>query len=116
MVENAQGKVQRSNDTLWCKGDIQAQRCKIAKPGYKVRPKGLDRCFRRIYHRGWNLQDFAKVNLAYDCEQVPLSLKRPHVTERVELEMPNLLEPKDFTNNTYNKTYAVRFLYNRSYT
>ena len=36
----------------------------------------------------WNLQDFAKVNLAYDCEQVPMSLKRPHVTERVELDSP----------------------------
>ena len=36
----------------------------------------------------WNLQDFAKVNLAFDCEQVPMSLKRPHVTERVELDSP----------------------------
>lgn len=36
----------------------------------------------------WNLQDFAKVNLAFDCEKVPLSLQRPHVTERVELELP----------------------------
>ena len=36
----------------------------------------------------WNVQDFAKVNLAYDCEQVPMSLKRPHVTERVELDSP----------------------------
>lgn len=36
----------------------------------------------------WNLQDFAKVNLAYDCEKVPMSLQKPHVTERVELELP----------------------------
>ena len=43
----------------------------------------------------WNLQDFAKVNLAYDCEQVPMSLKRPHITERVELEMPINFPLKD---------------------
>ncbi len=36
----------------------------------------------------WNLQDFAKANLAYDCEKIPMSLQRPHVTERVELELP----------------------------
>ena len=43
----------------------------------------------------WNLQDFAKVNLAYDCEQVPMSLKRPHVTERVELDIPISFPLKD---------------------
>ena len=43
----------------------------------------------------WNLQDFAKVNLAYNCEQVPMSLKRPHVTERVELELPVNFPLKD---------------------
>ena len=43
----------------------------------------------------WNLQDFAKVNLAYDCEQVPMSLKRPHVTERVEMDIPISFPLKD---------------------
>lgn len=42
-----------------------------------------------------NLQDFAKVNLAFDCEKVPLSLQRPHVTERVELELPINFPLKD---------------------
>ena len=48
---------------------------------------------KRVFEAGnkWSrrmLVDFAKVNLAYNCEQVPMSLKRPHVTERVELELP----------------------------
>ena len=43
----------------------------------------------------WNLQDFAKVNLAYDCEKAPMSLQKPHVTERVELELPITFPLKD---------------------
>ena len=43
----------------------------------------------------WNLQDFAKANLAFNCEQVPMSLKRPHVTKRVELETPVKFPLKD---------------------
>ena len=36
----------------------------------------------------WNLVDFKKVNLAFDCEGVPMLLQRPHITERVELLSP----------------------------
>ena len=43
----------------------------------------------------WNLQDFAKVNLAFDCEKVPMSLQRPHITERVELGLPITFPLKD---------------------
>ena len=32
--------------------------------------------------------DFKKVNLAFDCEGVPMLLQRPHITERVELLSP----------------------------
>ena len=43
----------------------------------------------------WNLHDFKKVKLAFDCEEIPLSLQRPHVTERVELELPTTFPLKD---------------------
>ena len=36
----------------------------------------------------WNLTDFKKVNLAFDCEGVPMILQKPHITERVELLSP----------------------------
>ena len=36
----------------------------------------------------WDLHDFSKANLAFDCEKVPMSLQRPHVTEKVELVLP----------------------------
>ena len=38
---------------------------------------------------------FKKANLAFDCEKVPLSLPRPHVTGRVELELPVTFPLKD---------------------
>ena len=38
---------------------------------------------------------YKKLNLAFDCEKVPLSLQRPHVTERVELELPITFPLKD---------------------
>ncbi len=43
----------------------------------------------------WNLQGFAKANLAFNCEKIPMSLQRPHVTERVELELPITFPLKD---------------------
>ena len=36
----------------------------------------------------WNLHDFKKVNLAFNCEKVPMLLQRPNVTERVEAVLP----------------------------
>ena len=36
----------------------------------------------------WNLHDFAKVNYAFKCENVPMSLQGPHVTDRVEMDNP----------------------------
>ena len=36
----------------------------------------------------WNLIDFKKANLAFDCEGVPMSLQRPHITEKAELLLP----------------------------
>ena len=36
----------------------------------------------------WNLHDFKKVNLAFNCEKVPMLLQRPNVTERVEAILP----------------------------
>lgn len=43
----------------------------------------------------WNLHDFAKANLAFDCENVPMRLQRPHVTEGVELELPITFQMKN---------------------
>ena len=43
----------------------------------------------------WNLHDFKKVNLAFNCEKVPMSLQRPNVTERVELVLPITFPLKD---------------------
>ena len=37
----------------------------------------------------------SKVNLAFDCEKVPMSLQQPHITERVELELPISFPLKD---------------------
>ncbi|MCV6577192.1 MAG: hypothetical protein OIF58_15820, partial [Cohaesibacter sp.] len=38
----------------------------------------------------WNLVDFKRANLAFDChcEGVPMSLQRPHITEKAELLLP----------------------------
>ena len=43
----------------------------------------------------WNLHAFKKVNLAFNCEKIPLSLQRPNVTERVEQASPITFPLKD---------------------
>lgn len=54
------------------------------KVGYVI--EAGDKLSRKML--AWNLHDFAKVNYAFKCENVPMSLQRPHVTDRVEMDNP----------------------------